>query len=193
VIVSAWEPSRFEILVDAILINRVFSRLYGRYVDSLGLRGDERVLDFGSGSGSMSRHIARRLLRGGGRVTCLDPSRTWMRIARRRLRRYPNVEFRPGTVEGLAGETAAFDAIVIHFMLHDIDRLRRASTVRALARSLKDPGRLFVREPTKAGHGMPADEVRRLMLGAGLREVASVESRLLLVGPYYAGVFEKAP
>ncbi len=185
-------PSRLDIIKDRLLHHGLVSSLYGRYADSLGLRGDEQVLDFGSGSGALSRHLARRLLAGGGQVTCLDSSSAWSDVARRRLQRFPNVHFAVGEITELALDPDGFDVIVIHLVLHEIKPETRPETVKALYRNLKKTGTLFVREPTKEGHGIPAAQVRQLMHTAGLTEIDFSEARSLLLPPMYAGVFRKA-
>ncbi len=62
---STYEPQKLEIYLTLGLGITVLSPYYRGFARSLGLHGDERVLDFGSGSGICSRHIAARLRRGG--------------------------------------------------------------------------------------------------------------------------------
>ena len=61
-----------------------------------------------------------------------------------------------------------FDAIIVHYLLYDIKE--RMKTIDIIARSLKDKGRIFIREPTRKSHGMPPEEIRKLMLNAGFLE-----------------------
>ena len=188
------DPSRFQLVMHDLFFHSLLRPWYRRYADSLGLRGDEKVLDFGSGSGALSRFMARRLLEGGGLVTCLDKSAAWIERAKKRLGRFPNVEFIQGDITQLDIEDAAFDVAAIHFVLHDIESEAMRSTLDCISRALKDDGRLFIREPTKGDHGMPAEEIRRLMNSAGLEESESVESKRLLIRPsYYSGVYKKIP
>ena len=135
--------------------------LYRRYVDEMGLRGDERVLDYGCGSGAAARHLAKRLQAGGGRLTCMDVSERWQRTARRALHAYPDVEYRLGDVRAMDLPAASFDVVLVHWMLHDVPPWDRPGIVAELARLLRPGGRLFSREPTNARHGMPAAQVRR--------------------------------
>jgi len=62
----------------------------------------------------------------------------------------------------------------------------RTETLRALAGVLKPHGRVWIWEPTRQSHGMPMQEIRRLMGEAGLREV-SAETK----GSSFKGIFEK--
>ena len=187
------DPSRFQLFVHDLFFHRLLRPWYKRYADGFGLRGDEKALDFGSGSGALSRHIATQLLEGGGQVTCLDTSAAWIARARKRLRNFPNVEFVKGDITQLDIEEASFDVIAINFVLHDIEGEVRQGTLDALSRTLKDDGRLFIREPTKGGHGMPVEEIRRLMNRAGLEEFKFDKSKPLLMRPYYTGVYRKIP
>jgi len=187
------KPSRFDIFVHTLASYVLTRGAYKKYVDTFGLKGDEEVLDFGGGGGGLTRHIAKRLLQGRGHVTCLDTSEAWLDVARKQLRRFPNVRFVCDEISNLADGDPQFDVIAIHIMLHDIDRELRQDIVSALSRTLKDTGKLFIREPTKEKHGMPADEIRQLMTNAGLEEVGFTEGKLRFVGPVYSGVFLKPP
>lgn len=185
------KPNLIERFMHVFFMNRLFSFIYRKYADSLGLKGNEKVLDFGSGSGALSKHIAPILLKGGGQLTCIDISEIWIPIAKKWLKKYPNVEFKLGDISRLNIEEGSFDVIVIHFMLHDTERDLRQNTVKALSRTLKDTGRLFIREPTKESHGIPAEEIRELMTKSGLKEIDFKITKTMLGGPMYAGVFGK--
>jgi len=50
-------------------------------VDGLGLRGTEAVLEFGAGTGNVTRHLAPRLARG-GKLTCIDIFPRLLAVAR---------------------------------------------------------------------------------------------------------------
>ena len=149
------------------------------------------MLDYGSGSGRISRHIAQRLLRGSGHLTCVDVSTVWMNTLRKRLKKYPNVDFKLADVASLAIDDDAYDVVVVHFVLHHIDKRERQEKARVLSGKLKAGGRLFIREPTREGHGTPADEIHQLMSKAGLHERDSRMTQSLVMGRVYEGVFEK--
>lgn len=185
------KPSRFDIFVHTLASYVLMRGAYKKYVDTFGLKGDEEVLDFGGGGGGLTRHIAKRLLQGRGQVTCLDTSEAWLDVARKQLRRFPNMRFVCDEISNLADGGPQFDVIAIHIMLHDIDKELRQDIVSALSRTLKSTGKLFIREPTKEKHGMPPDEIRELMRNSGLREIRFSEEKLAFVGPTYSGVFEK--
>lgn len=182
------EPSKLEIWIMVLAGNLLGGSVYRPYVDSLALRGDERVLDYGSGAGTPARLLAARLSTGGGRVTCVDISQGWLGTARKRLARFPNVEFRLGDIAEVEIPDASQDVVFVHFVIHDIPAGRRPHVVKHLARKLVVGGKLYVREPINV---IAEDEIRHLMLQNGLSEVGSSSGELPLMGRTYEGIFEK--
>jgi ubiquinone/menaquinone biosynthesis C-methylase UbiE len=185
------EPGRGEVLAAPLFTNLFLSPLYRRYVDQMSLHGDERVLDYGCGSGAAARHLAKRLCTGGGRLTCMDVSERWQRAAKRALRAYPDIEYRLGDVRTMDLPAASFDVVLVHWMLHDIHPQDRPEIVAELARLLRPGGRLFSREPTAAKHGMPAVQARELFAAAGLSESLATEGKLPIIGEYCRAVWTK--
>jgi ubiquinone/menaquinone biosynthesis C-methylase UbiE len=179
------------VLGQRFLTNPLLGPLYGRYVDQMNLLGDERVLDYGSGSGAAARHLAKRLEAGGGRLTCMDVSARWQAAVRRVLRGRANVDFLCGDVRDLGLPEESFDVVLVHWMLHDVPPWDRPSIVAELARLLRPGGRLFLREPTSPRHGMPAAQARELFAAAGLTETLAVEGKTLVLGHYYRAVWIK--
>jgi len=183
-------PGLLDLLSDALLQHGLARRLYRGYADSLGLQGNEKVLELGCGSGALSRHIAARVSRG-GHLTCLDTSNAWIEVARRRLRRFTNVDLVPADILEADVQDGAFDVAVVHFVLHEIQPEQREKIICTLSRKLKDDGKLFVKEPTKEDHGIPVEQIQQIMAGCGLSELSSTISPLILHGLIYAGVFGK--
>ena len=184
-------PTFVKRFVDAVFNNFIGSRLYKSYINGLGLRPHDTVLDFGSGSGAGSRHIAHILSKGGGKLTCVDVSEAWTEVARKRMRKYPDVEFKVGDIRTLDIKDAAYDVVFIHFVLHDLEQDQRQSVVNVLSRKLKAGGTLYIREPIKETHGMPPEEIRQLMAHAALSEAEYKIIMRRIPGPMYAGVFVK--
>ncbi len=184
------EPSSINVLFST-LCGRLITRPYKRYVDSFGLKGNEWVLDYGSGWGRLSQPIAERLSRGTGHLTCVDVSAVWMGIVQKRLKAYSNVDFKLGDIASLDIDDGAYNVVIVHFVLHHIDKRVQQEKVAALSRKLKNGGRLFIREPIRAAHGTPVDEIHALLSAAGLRERDNRMTRSLVMGQVYEGVFEK--
>jgi ubiquinone/menaquinone biosynthesis C-methylase UbiE len=116
----------------------------------------------------------------------VDISSYFSERARKRVARYPSVRILHGEITELDLAPQSFDLISIVHVIHDIPTEKRPATVQALGALLKPEGRLWIWEPIRPSHGMPAEEIRGLMEKAGLREVsAAVE------GNAFKGVFEK--
>ncbi len=73
---SITEPNRAEIAFTLLASRFNSGSRYLGFVESIGLKGDEKVLDFGAGWGENTRYIAQRL-KGDGSVTALDVSKQW--------------------------------------------------------------------------------------------------------------------
>ncbi len=180
-----------EVALQRALNNRLLSPFYRRFVDQMHLRGDERVLDYGSGGGAAARHLAKRLAVGGGRLMCIDVSERWQTALRKVLRAYPDVEYRQGDVREMGLPDGRFDVVLVHWMLHDVPPGDRPSIVAELARLLRPGGRLFSREPTSARHGMSPVAARRLFEAAGLTEAVGGAGKAPVLGEYYQAVWTK--
>jgi SAM-dependent methyltransferase len=188
---AGYEPTPLEIHLT-LLLGTLASGFYRGYINSLPLTGAERVLDFGSGSGVCSRHLADRLARGGS-LTCVDGSRGWMTVIRRTLRRYRNVTFCLADLSTDADRSGlpehGFDALFIHFVLHDIPAAGCECIMRRLAGKLVPGGRLFLREPLEPG-GRSVEDFRQMLARAGFREIDSHPQAHWFTGPILVGVYQ---
>jgi ubiquinone/menaquinone biosynthesis C-methylase UbiE len=170
------QPSRLTRLGYRFLYDPLRARDLRGLVAWLELQGSERVLVFGSGAGSEAIHIARALDRG-GRLTCLDVSPTWLAEARRRLAGIRDVAFVLGEAHEVGLPDGAFDLVLAHHVLHDVDPASLPSTLEALVRALDQAGRFVVVEPATTRHGPSMDELRRSIEAAGLTETESEPAR----------------
>jgi ubiquinone/menaquinone biosynthesis C-methylase UbiE len=188
---SITEPSNASIRLHEFFWLKLMKAYYRKFVESFDLKGDEKVLDFGCGPGSTSKFIAQILEKGGGELTCLDLSPAWIERAKKHLSKFSNVQYYAGDIREWAEKNNYFDAVAIHFMLHDIDRPERQEVVRALAKKMKTGAKLFIREPTKEGHGMTPEEIRELMLKSGLKENESKINKSFSMGSMCTGIYSK--
>jgi ubiquinone/menaquinone biosynthesis C-methylase UbiE len=180
------EPGRIETMMTRLATATVASGYYKRLVRDIGLQGNERVMDFGSGSGMASRYIAERLTDGEGHLTCVDVSKVWMGVAKKRTKAFSNVDFKLGEITSLDIENGSYDVIIISFVLHDVDKHERQGMVNEIANKLKSGGRIVIREPTRSDHGMDPTDLRTVMMGAGL-----TESEGKKVGSRFDAVYRK--
>jgi ubiquinone/menaquinone biosynthesis C-methylase UbiE len=174
---SITNPGKTEIALT-LLFSRLFRRiLYRGFVAEMHLKGAERVLDFGAGWGDNAYYIAEQLGRGGS-VTLLDVSSAWQDVARKRLRKYSNVDFVNSDIfsSGLLDES--FDIIVISYVIHDIDQKERQAVVQGLARKLKHGGSIWLREPIRKSHGMKVGEIKELISRANMQEMSPILDRI---------------
>ena len=173
---SITRPSKAEIALTLLASRLTRRSRYRGFIEGIGLRGDERVLDFGAGWGDGTMCIAKSLDKG-GRVTALDISPEWQEVIRKRLKGYRNVDFVDADIRSSGLPDASFDIIVISNVIHDMPPGERAPTVRELARKLRPNGRIELRERTGERHGMPVEEIRSLMAGVHLCESCSKSER----------------
>ena len=183
-------PGALEVFTTRVMLHGLLSGSYKRFVHGMGLRGDERVLDFGAGSGAAARHLAGSL-QAGGHLTCVDISPAWQGVARKTLRKYGNVDFVLGDLRELGLPAGSYDVLVMHWMFHDVPAADRRPVLVALVRLLRPGGRLFTREPSRKDEGIEVTALRNLLGGAGLSELRSASASSFWMGPHYAGVWEK--
>jgi ubiquinone/menaquinone biosynthesis C-methylase UbiE len=189
---SFQEPGYFEMLITQMFGYYLFGYGYEKFADWLNLKGNEKIIDYGSGAGKLAKHIAARLRKNNGSLTCVDKSNRWHRIAKWNLKNYPNVTLKLGALDEIVLADNAYDAIVIHFVLHHVEKEARQSNLKILVSKLKHNGRIFIREPMQEhGHGITAAEISTLMNGAGLKQLDLKKHYLFTVGPVYDGVFIK--
>jgi demethylmenaquinone methyltransferase / 2-methoxy-6-polyprenyl-1,4-benzoquinol methylase len=108
-----------------------------RAIASLELRGGERVLDLGCGTGDLA--LAAAVL--GGMPVGLDVAARMLALA---ARRGPALDWVRGEGEALPFATSAFDAVVTGFALRNLVDPRR--TLEECARILRAGGRLAILE-----------------------------------------------
>jgi SAM-dependent methyltransferase len=114
------EPRRFARLLELRGAQPHQARLRRAFVGFAGIRPGWRVLDVGCGTGIVTRDLRARV-GPTGRVVGVDPSRAFIREARRRASAEPRgrCTFRVADGRGLPFPTASFDAAVaVTVLLH---------------------------------------------------------------------------
>ncbi|MDP4275580.1 MAG: class I SAM-dependent methyltransferase [Bacteroidota bacterium] len=169
-------PNLLYRLIDELGNNRLFSFIYTSYIKKLNFKGNEKVLDFGSGSGAGSRHLAK-VLQNGGHLTCVDISKYWTNKAKKRLRNFNHVEFLVGQLPEMELKTNSFDIIYIFYTLHDVSPDLRNGIVREFYKILKEGGKIYIKEPKRQYDGMPVAEIVDLMVDHSFVEEYSLEKK----------------
>ena len=94
------------------------------YLDLLGVRPGDRVLEVGCGSGVVTREIARRV-GAGGRVVGVDPSPALLTVAREIATRRDvagRIEFHEGSALALPFDGDSFDRVIAVTVLGHVPR-----------------------------------------------------------------------
>jgi len=183
------EPPAIEIWLTKALGFTVLSPYYREFSGQLGLDSAERVLEYGSRSGSLTRHLAALLESSGGRLDCVDISPGWMNSIRTSLPDLTNVFYHLGWVSDLGLPERVYDAVVVHRVFHKISENDLPEAVISLAAKLKIGGRLLVREPV--GQGLSVGKLTKLARRAGLELQAVEEEDKPLIGVYFDAHFVK--
>jgi ubiquinone/menaquinone biosynthesis C-methylase UbiE len=185
------QPSKSEIKNYLFFAETIMKPAYRSIVKKCELIGDEKVMDFGSGAGPSSNIIAKELEEGNGELTCLDISESWIKVVKHRFQEYDHVNYILGDITTMELVENAYDVILIHFVLHDIDKAIRSTVIEKLNYVLKPGGRLIIREPVSDSHGMPGDEVRQLMQDNGLVEGSLILRKMMFFIPVVEGIYYK--
>jgi ubiquinone/menaquinone biosynthesis C-methylase UbiE len=185
------QPSKSEIKNYLFFAEIFMKPAYKSIVRKCDLSGDEKVMDFGSGPGPSSNLIIKELEKGKGELTCLDISESWINVVKHRFREYDHVNYLLGDVTTMELAEEMYDVVLIHFVLHDIDREIRPAVIKKLASVLKPGGRLIIREPASESHGMPAEEIQNLMQENGLIERSFILRKMMLFVPVVEGIYYK--
>jgi SAM-dependent methyltransferase len=181
---------KVRILLDAVFILAVlgfylYGTLRGKFLlwagllDSLHLRGDERILDMGCGRGAVLLMAAQRLTT--GRAVGVDLWRTVdqsgnsAEAARRNAVAEgvaDRVELHTGDMRALPFEDDSFDLVVSSLAVHNISgRAGRDKAIREAVRVLRPGGRLMIvdvratRQYQAQLAGMGTNDVARRWLG----------------------------
>lgn len=187
---SNYEPTQKELLIHTLL-DPIMDRLYYRaYVQKIGLKGNEKVIDYGSGSGVCSKCLAEKLIK--GRLVCIDISSRWLETARKKLNHYPNTKLLQGYIENLNLKPDFFDVAILHFVIHDIPKQERKPILEHLKSALRQRGRLVIREPLNQKHGIQAEELHNLLTACGLKRLSMTTSKIRLLGNVVDAVYEKS-
>ncbi len=179
ILMTIYDPSKSEIAYTNFthFVLRIY---YKRFVKSLELQPNDKVIDFGSGTGFVAKLMSKKLVGKDSWISCVEVSEKWNNIARKKLKKYPNVDFYCGMMYELDMKENYYDKIVAHWVIHDIPKEHREKIVKSMSKRLKKGGLIILRDFVGSSHGMPESELREIMTKAGMIEVKSklVEHRI---------------
>ena len=140
--------------------------LYRKLLKNLNLTGQESILDFGSGVGTLAKIILRKI-QPKGHYTCLDVSEVLTDEAKRKLRRFENVDFIVSDVRNSNLKANTYDLIVSSWVIHHVPEDVRLESMKYLHKILKPEGRALIQEFSGDSHGMPEEKIMKLFDDAG--------------------------
>ncbi len=161
-------PHWLEKIVDKTIMKYFGSFIYRHFLNFIEIKGDENILDFGAGSGNLAKCILKKTDKKAS-LSCLDPSKYWLNLAKKRLKAYAGVKFINQDIRKAEIEDNKFDIIYIYYVLHDIAPEERQEIVKVMADKLKENAKIYLEEPTKESHGMKKTEIIELMKKADLK------------------------
>lgn len=120
----------FDVAADAYdrFMGRYSHKLSAQMAELAGVRGGQRVLDVGCGTGALTAELVARV--GGASVSAVDPSEPFVAAV---LARHPGVTVLQASAERLPFPNDAFDAtlaqLVVHFMSDPVAGLTEMARV----------------------------------------------------------------
>ena len=132
-------------------------------VELAGLKPGEKVLEIGSGTGTLTL-AAKRKVGATGEVDGIDVAPEMVAVATRKAtRRRVDAKFQVGTMQNLPFEAARFDAALCSFMIFHMPEDVRRKGFAEIHRVLKPGGRLLILDFGWPGKSAQQYHVRTLV------------------------------
>lgn len=123
-------------------LERQFSKMA---IDLLELKGNEKVLDVGCGTGRITMEVAKRLSpQGGPFIIGLDAAPEMIKVAQKKSKDLKNIYFKIGVAERLPYKTDFFDAVISTFFFHHLNFELKKMALKEIGRVLKRNGKVII-------------------------------------------------
>lgn len=121
------------------------NRMGGDALKLMSLKGNEKVLDVGCGTGTLTVQIGRQLCRDkGGCIVGIDAAARMIQLARKKAQGLDQVQFDVAAAERLNYGDGVFDVAVSTFFFHHIDMELKVAAMNEMWRVLKNGGKAIV-------------------------------------------------
>lgn len=186
------KPDLIEKFFLGYVPHHLIGGFYRRYISEIAFKPESIVLEFGSGAGGASRFLAEKLDKKGGKLICVDISRAWINYAKRKLKLFNNIEYLCGRIQSLPIEDNSIHSIFVHYALHDVPEYEQPQVLEKFNRILKKEGVIYLREPARPSHGIPADRLEEMLTKHGfvVRQIST--GRWRMMGTFVSAVITKA-
>jgi ubiquinone/menaquinone biosynthesis C-methylase UbiE len=183
------EPSNISVYIQKALRPLSKRFYFTNYVNSLPLRIDDKVLEFGSGVGTMAGLLVNRLPK--GELTCVDLSRRYLSATKKHLKDYANASFLSNKLVNFEKGTKHYDAINIHFALSEVLKEERAALLAEMFELLRPGGKVFLREPIRSSHAISESEIKHVFRQAGFYPLSEKTEHNRIMGEVFTACYGK--
>lgn len=147
----SYEKPGLKFKIIEKLLSIFLNERYVDFMNLLKLKGNEKILEFGSGGGRLSKHIVKKLNQS-GELYCVDVSEHWQKVIKRRLKQYNNVCYFLGNLAYDRFDARDFDVVLIHYVFHHLPKEDQAKTAQKLYNLMKQGAFIYLREPLNHHH-----------------------------------------
>lgn len=179
------EPMFIKRLIMKFVFSVFKKSIYKEFVYRIPLVGNEEVLDYGCGMGSIAYYTLMRLT--SGNLTCLVNSKRQYKSCQRNFRKFKNIKVLYAQDLDLPKEN--YDVIYCHFTLHKLSKNDLKMVIPNLIESLQTNGYLIFKEPINDLEKIKI--IKNIFLNSELSLISSRVTDLSFIGNALESVYRK--
>ena len=138
-------PSKLFLWTYSIHSRIITRTAYKKLLKEMNLNGTEKVLEFGSGVGSLGKLLTHSL-NNHGELVCNDVNEKFLAQAKNKLQKFSNVKFILGVISKIEIIPNSFVYIVATWVLHHVKKERLEPSIVKFSSILKSNGKIFIIE-----------------------------------------------